>query len=91
MLSRLTAKNFRLLRSVELDFEPGRPLVLIGPYGEEPLGGELSNLPERNLGRSLGQLLENRTERQSDQDARKIAESAGGLQLLGKQRDDPEE
>lgn len=31
MLTKLKVENFRLLRSVEIDFEPGKPVVLIGP------------------------------------------------------------
>ncbi len=31
MLSRLAIKNFRLLRDVAIDIEPGKPIVLIGP------------------------------------------------------------
>lgn len=31
MLSRLAIKNFRLLRDVTIDIEPGKPIVLIGP------------------------------------------------------------
>ncbi len=33
MLTRLTVKNFRLLRDVTIDVEPGKPIVLIGPNG----------------------------------------------------------
>jgi len=33
MLSRLSIKNFRLLRDVTIDVEPGKPIVLIGPNG----------------------------------------------------------
>lgn len=33
MLSRLSVKNFRLLRDVTIDVEPGKPIVLIGPNG----------------------------------------------------------
>lgn len=31
MLTRLAVKNFRLLRDVTIDVEPGKPIVLIGP------------------------------------------------------------
>src|SRR5690348_9136604 len=31
MLTRLSVKNFRLLRDVTIDVEPGKPIVLIGP------------------------------------------------------------
>ena len=31
MLTRLAIKNFRLLRDVSIDIEPGKPIVLIGP------------------------------------------------------------
>lgn len=31
MLTRLSVKNFRLLRSVQIDIKPGQPIVLIGP------------------------------------------------------------
>jgi predicted ATPase len=33
MLSRLSVQNFRLLRDVTIDVEPGKPIVLIGPNG----------------------------------------------------------
>lgn len=33
MLTRLSVKNFRLLRDVTIDVEPGKPIVLIGPNG----------------------------------------------------------
>lgn len=33
MLTRLSIKNFRLLRDVTIDVEPGKPIVLIGPNG----------------------------------------------------------
>ena len=33
MLRKLSVKNFRLLRDVTIDVEPGKPIVLIGPNG----------------------------------------------------------
>jgi predicted ATPase len=33
MLTKLSVKNFRLLRDVSIDIEPGKPIVLIGPNG----------------------------------------------------------
>lgn len=33
MLTKLSVKNFRLLRDVSIDVTPGRPIVLIGPNG----------------------------------------------------------